>query len=391
LEAGSCLVLHDTTRFDFPGDVMREGLGPFPDGKQGFLGHFALAVSQEATPRPLGVLGFYAVFREQRRKRVQGKSEAREDTTKEFHRWADLSHDTSSYLLPLRPIHVMDEEADAYELLARMVDRHQRFVVRTSDRVCFTPDGAKSKVSAQSVAAPIGFVRQVHLHERRPNESSKRTSRSRPLARKARYPSRHAREAKLACSATRITLKRTPYASRSCAKSLELNVVVIRELDAPQDCEPIHWTLVTNEPVSSQEELESVVDAYRARWLIEEYFKALKTGCAYQSRQLETRTSLLNALAIFSVFAWQLLLLRTLARSNASANEVLTPLQLSILRAVSKKPLPPNPTAEEALLAIAARGGHIKNNGPPGWLVLWRGLEKLLNYEVGYLLAANGS
>lgn len=55
-----------------------------------------------------------------------------------------------------------------------------------------------------------------------------------------------------------------------------------------------------------------------------------------------------------------------------------------MLRAVAKKPLPRSPTAREALLAVAALGGHIKNNGDPGWLVLGRGLFDLLLLEMGW-------
>lgn len=50
--------------------------------------------------------------------------------------------------------------------------------------------------------------------------------------------------------------------------------------------------------------------------MIEEYFKALKTGCAYEKSQLETLHALLNLLAIQAVVAWQLLRLRTIARDD---------------------------------------------------------------------------
>lgn len=64
---------------------------------------------------------------------------------------------------------------------------------------------------------------------------------------------------------------------------------------------------------------ERVVDIYRMRWLIEEYFKALKTGCAIEKRQLESKHALVNALAVLIPIAWRLLRLRALARENASA------------------------------------------------------------------------
>jgi hypothetical protein len=56
----------------------------------------------------------------------------------------------------------------------------------------------------------------------------------------------------------------------------------------------------------------------------------------------------------------------------------LTSKQLEVLRAIAKKPLPSRPSACDAMLAVAALAGHIKNNGDPGWLVLGRGMHLLL-------------
>ena len=41
--------------------------------------------------------------------------------------------------------------------------------------------------------------------------------------------------------------------------------------------EPVDWLLLTSEPIDTDEQILEVVDIYRARWLIEEYFSALKT------------------------------------------------------------------------------------------------------------------
>ena len=49
--------------------------------------------------------------------------------------------------------------------------------------------------------------------------------------------------------------------------------------------------------------------------------------------------------------------------------------------------LPRRPTMQETMLGVAALGGHIKNNGTPGWLVFGRGLTRLLDTEVGWHLA----
>jgi hypothetical protein len=127
----------------------------------------------------------------------------------------------------------------------------------------------------------------------------------------------------------------------------------------------------------------SVVDAYRARWRIEEFFKALKTGCAIEKRQ----HALLNALGLFIPIAWTLLRMRVLTRQDHPASEILTPPQVEVLRAAAKTPLAAQPSVRAALLAIAALGGHLKHKGEPGWLVLGRGYERLLVLEQEWVLA----
>ena len=75
-----------------------------------------------------------------------------------------------------------------------------------------------------------------------------------------------------------VRLKRPSHAEKELPGQLAINVVHVRETDAPNGQEPIDWTLLTTEPVETDEQISRVVDFYRSRWLIEEYFKALKTG-----------------------------------------------------------------------------------------------------------------
>jgi hypothetical protein len=43
------------------------------------------------------------------------------------------------------------------------------------------------------------------------------------------------------------------------------------------------------------------------------------------------------------------------------------------------------PSAQDALRAVAQLGGHIRNNGPPGWQVLGRGYESLLLVQLEWI------
>ena len=113
----------------------------------------------------------------------------------------------------------------------------------------------------------------------------------------------------------------------------------------------------------------------------EEFFKALKTGCAFEERQLESFATLTNALALFFPIAWQMLLLRSLSRvrPDAPAKEALTSTQIKVLQHYQPQKMPTRgATVRDALYAVAGLGGHLKNNGPPGWRTLTHGMQSLV-------------
>lgn len=74
-------------------------------------------------------------------------------------------------------------------------------------------------------------------------------------------------------------------------------------------------------------------------------------------------------------------------RPDSPASELLSPLQIKVLRHFSSRRIPAAPTAQQALLGIAALGGHKRSNGEPGWLILQRGMNNLLAYEQGWRAA----
>jgi hypothetical protein len=170
------------------------------------------------------------------------------------------------------------------------------------------------------------------------------------------------------------------------APEVSLNVVRVWEANPPPDEEPVEWVLFTSDPIDTEAQILKIVDRYRARWTIEEYFKALKTGCAYEKRQLEDYESLANLLAVFAPIACTLLHLRSEARRNpdAPANLIFTSSQIEVLRVLGRIPLPEAPTQREVLLAVAALGGHIKWNGAPGWQTLGSGYRELVSLTAGW-------
>jgi hypothetical protein len=369
------LVVHDTSQFEFNGESPREGLGRLVNPGQGFFGHFTLAVAADGSREPLGLLAVETIFRLDKAK---PKSQRRSsDSRGESARWPRGIEAAEKLLAgATRAIHVMDREADSYPILACLHCAGRSYVIRAfQDRVLVGDDEQHLKDAAK--AAKRSFEREVPL-SRRPHI---------PGAPGRRHPARAGRMARLSFSATVVEIPNTTKAKRpGSSSSITLNVIYVIERHPPKGQPPVEWFLLTDLPVATTEEIAFAVDCYRGRWMIEEYFKALKTGCQYEKRQLESAHSLLNALAVLAPVAWRLLLLRHLARQapKRSASAALTKAQLEVLRAVSKRRMPSRPTVKDAMLAVAGLGGHLPRNGDPGWLVLGRGMHDLLLLELGW-------
>jgi len=354
--------------------------------KRGFLGHFALATGIDGTP--LGVLGAWPWTRGFSKPTNTGKTGMQFDpyVENEHARWArGVRQVHAAVPNPERIIHVMDSEADAYELLAELVQNNHRFVIRQcQDRRVETQQSApatRGKMKALLSTEESVGTRPARVSARRAVNGLKTQRRHLP---------RQARQALLSFSAVAVVVRRSSSAVAGLPETLRVHVVRVWEEHPPSGVEPLEWLLITTEPISTPEQIQHVVDLYRRRWLIEEFFKTLKTGCAFEKRQLESFATLATALAIFLPIAWALLQLRTLARvnPNAPATTVLTSVQIEVLRRATGKMVPAEPTARDVLLAVARLGGHLKRNGEPGWQILGRGYEDLLMLEKGFRLAA---
>jgi len=378
------LVAHDTTQCVFPGVVGKEGLIRFGVERQGFFAHVAMAISADGERRPLGVLGVLPVLRENRVD-VPLPEDAVEDYfyPNESQRWSDLvdlvEQERSA---DIQLVHVMDREGDQYPLLSRMSASGWDYVVRRChDRRLSGEPGYVSQVQAR---APLMLTRAVFISRRGAGR------RRRPKDEKT-HPSRDERIAQIEVRAMALAVARPDGAATELPEDLALNVVYVTEPDPPDGCPPVHWVLLTSLPIETAEQLEQVIDSYRARWLIEELFKSLKTGCAFEQRQFESLDALLTMLAITLPVAWRLLALRWACRSRpgAPAAEVLTDLQIRILRRADpkKRGVPSRPSVRHVTMAIARLGGHKKSNGEPGWQLLGRGMRRLMDLVEGARLA----
>ncbi len=370
------LVVHDQTEFSYRRQGRRKGLGD--RDHQGFCGHFSLVLSEDGSRTPLGLAGVHTW--------VRGVAEEKEQSLwlKQIEVSAELlAHDK-------KPIHICDRGSEDFVLFDALVARGHRFVIRTGGKRFTESASDGERVLLREAVATVSAVAE------RTTWINRRKKHSTEVLRKI-HPPREPRLATLHVAAITVELCRpVNYGKKGrlehlghLPQTLSINVVRVWEPTPPEGEQPIEWILLTNESIATVEEVLAVVEHYRARWTIEEYFKALKTGCAFESRQLHDYEALTNALAVFAPLAFHILRLRIVARTapDAPARIVASEEEVEVLRVAGRRRLPPNPTARDILLAIAALGGHIKYAPDPGWLTIARGYEKLNAFVAGWRAA----
>ena len=101
-----------------------------------------------------------------------------------------------------------------------------------------------------------------------------------------------------------------------------VSVVEVREVEVPTGVKaPLHWILLSSLPCATEAEAQRIVGRYTARWWVEEYHKALKSGAGVEQSQLDRADRLEPLIAVLAVVAVRLLAAKLLARSRPRSME----------------------------------------------------------------------
>ena len=130
------------------------------------------------------------------------------------------------------------------------------------------------------------------------------------------------------------------------------------------------------------------LDWYAQRWKIETYHKVLKSGCQAEQSKLRTAERLTNLLAVLCIIGWRVFWMTMVNRASpeAPAEVALTKVEVEILdRMAVGVRRPPGPTLSHYVIAIAKLGGYLARvkDPPPGNMVIWRGLNRLMDIQLG--------
>jgi hypothetical protein len=171
-------------------------------------------------------------------------------------------------------------------------------------------------------------------------------------------------------------------------------VVRVWETHPPEGQEPLEWILLTTIPVLCPADAWEVVQWYRWRWLLEDFHKALKTGCRIEQRYLQSVEALWKLLAVLTPIALRLLLIRQAAQQDTEipATNVVSQEVIRVVIHLDKHHRD-IVTAKQLWHAIARLGGYLDRtcDGPPGWQTLWKGWIRVMYTLEGVHLAAHFS
>jgi len=363
------LLVSDTTHLTFPSHPSKEGLGEVGTDEMDLEGvkvHSTIGVLP-TTGQMTGILDQQALLEDRENDRIYDSNGKREPSGLESERekWIRGDRRASSGLPEeVRPIFVHDRGADAFPVFRKLRSEMEDggFVVRANQNRC--------------IRTPVG--NEGHLFDWSRTLSEK----GRTRIRIQQGGDRESREATLSVKSGTCKLL-PPKNDPGEQDPVAVNVVRIEEIGGEED--PVQWILLTTEPTDDFKKALRVVDYYRARWRIEEWHKALKTGCQVEDRQLQTWERMEVLLSICSVIAWKVLQLRHLARGeHVPSDSFLTDAE----RAVLKEKYPELGTDEgrDWAIAIAKVGGYLDRSSdpPPGWQTLWKGLKKVQTWAEGY-------
>lgn len=260
----------------------------------------------------------------------------------------------------------LDRGADATHVLAALCKLDADFTVRSAYDRCLEHRAALRKtLEAEPCLGSVAVAIPVH----HAGSGVPRT-----------------RAATLAITAKRVTLHQT-RSKKEARKlgALSVTAVHVREISGGEHPH-VEWYLLTNVDVHSLEQALEVIRNYRKRWRVEEFHRAWKSGvCNVEDSQLRSVDALRRWSTILAAVATRAERLKTQSRlePDVDATTELSRDEIDAAIMLTKTKLHKVGdalTLHQAVNLVALMGGYTgkSSGGPPGAVVIARGLERVI-------------
>jgi hypothetical protein len=274
---------------------------------------------------------------------------------------------------------VADSESDIYDVLAEGMEgpRAADWIIRSCQDRALVDDredrDVRDYLREGLLAAPVLERRTITVRGRTAKVAREDRGRRQP---------RTSREAVVAVRAVTVTL-RAPERPAGQLAEVTVNAVLVTEADPPEGDAPVEWLLLTSLPIDTVDQVRMITQYYSTRWMVELFFRVLKSGCRVEDRRFEDLERLLPCLAVYLIVAWRVLFLCRLGRSGPemSCEAVFEPAEWKAVYVVVRREPPPKvaPKLQEMIRLVAQLGGYVnrKREDEPGPQTLWLGLQRL--------------
>lgn len=372
------VVIQDTSELSLGGRRAKaNGYGPIGKGGalRGLLLHTVLAVEAGAG----GVIGLVDTRVSNREGGKVTSRRLRKTAEKESQRWIDGTIRAGEVLAAANSITgVSDRESDIYEHFAAPRPSNMHLIVRACQNRQIMKRGGDQPA--------LLFCYADDLPER-----------GRLKAKIPAAPGRKARVTELVVRFSRVVLCKPKHLDDLPA-TVTLTLVDVRETSKPEDSEPIHWRLLTTHEVTTPSGACRVIELYRLRWIIEEFFHTLKTaGFDIEETDIgdpQVMIKFVAAACVAAVTVMQLVKARD-GTTDQKLVDAFDPADQSILEAVSARlegktarQRNPHPKGSLGFAAwtISRLGGWTGYYGKPGPRVMRRGLDDFQRIKFGATL-----
>jgi hypothetical protein len=375
------LGIQDTTEINYQAHKGRaHGLGTVGNGSDiGFFLHPMLAVDANTG----SVIGCSEIEIWNRTKKADKNYPELPIEEKESYRWISTATKAQESLSDAACVtFIGDRESDIYEFFDRIPNQN----IHVITRVC------------RDRAIVNNSDKKLYTHLERLEESGRIQIEIPREIRKGRKK----REILLSIKYSVIEIKKPRKCTDVLAsESIKLCVIEAKELDCPDGQEPIHWRIFTTHAVNNFNNAKQIILWYRMRWTIEQVFRTLKSqGLNIEESQIESGINLMKLAMLALCAAIQIMQLissrdgetelETKDVFNANEQQFLAKV-LSTVEGKTQKQQNPHPPDNLAWAAwiIARLGGwhcYTKSEGPPGPIIMGRGLKRFFEMFHGWNL-----